>query len=176
MANLEINGNLRLKISTNPGYISDRVFRSGVQKIFEDELLAAAAELERESPVGATGQLKSSWQVTIPRREPTGFTISASIYNTSDRSINRIAGRAPGRFPPIQPIFEWISAKVESDPVEAKRIAFLVARKIAIAGTQRWREQENILSVDRQGRLRADSPIRKAEERIARRISRLRRI
>jgi hypothetical protein len=176
VANLEINGNLRLKISTNPGYIADLVFRGGVQKIFEDELLETAAQLERESPVGATGQLKSSWRVTIPRREPTGFAIAGSIYNDAPNAINRIAGRSPGLFPPIQPIFEWTLFKIESDPKQARRIAFLIARGIAQKGTQRWRKQENIAGIDRQGRLREDSPIRKAEERIARRISQLGRI
>jgi hypothetical protein len=174
MARFEITqGNVRLKISANPGVIADVAYRAGIQKIFEDELLNCAAELERESPRGATGQLASSWQVTIPRREPSGFTISASIYNTSDNAIFRIAGRGPGLFPPLAPIQQWVETKIESDPLLSRRIAFLIARKIATVGTQRYRDRINVAGINRDGTLQPNSPIRRAEERIVRRIQRL---
>jgi hypothetical protein len=168
-----IEGNLKLSAKVNPGYLAQTVLRSQVYDIFEDELLETADYLQQESYVGATRELKEGWDIQLPRRETVTFAIEGKIVNRADNAIFRLAGRAEGRFPPMQPIFEWVSAKIESDPKQARRIAFLVARKIAMAGTQRYRERSNIAGINRDGTLQENSPIRMAEERIAKRISQL---
>lgn len=168
-----IQGNLRLRVDTNPGYLFNEVMRQGVQDIFEEELLETADYLQKESYVGATRQLKEGWTVTPPKRDAFTFSLRASIYNTADNAIFRLAGRAEGRFPPIESIFIWVTSKLEPDPKQARRIAFLVARKIASSGTQRYRDRTNVAGINRDGTLQENSPIRMAEERIAKRISQL---
>jgi hypothetical protein len=45
-------------------------------------------------------------------------------------------GRGPGKFPPIAQLIKWAQSKFGVDEVEAKSIAFAVARKIADLGTE----------------------------------------
>jgi hypothetical protein len=52
----------------------------------------------------------------------------------------QIYGRAPGRFPPIQNILDWIEAKrIDTGDISKKSLAFLIARKIAREGTRIYR-------------------------------------
>lgn len=48
-------------------------------------------------------------------------------------------GRAPGNFPPIQPLIDWAKSKFGVNDAEAKQIAFLTGRKIARLGTEIFR-------------------------------------
>jgi hypothetical protein len=45
-------------------------------------------------------------------------------------------GRGPGKPPPIDPLIRWAQNKFGVDEVEAKSIAFAVAKKIAYLGTE----------------------------------------
>lgn len=52
------------------------------------------------------------------------------------RTVVLITGREPGKFPPIEPIRKWVASKLGiTEEKENKRVAFLVARKIATEGT-----------------------------------------
>lgn len=44
-------------------------------------------------------------------------------------------GRAPGKFPPIEPLKDWAKSKFGADDKEATSIAFAVAHKIKKLGT-----------------------------------------
>jgi hypothetical protein len=45
-------------------------------------------------------------------------------------------GRGPGKYPPISPLIKWAQSKFGVDVIEAKSIAFAVAKKIADLGTE----------------------------------------
>lgn len=48
----------------------------------------------------------------------------------------QITGRRPGKFPPIQPIMDWIESKgLDLEGITKKSLAFIIARKIARKGT-----------------------------------------
>ena len=158
---------LRLKTSVNVGRLADDMARK-VRGIIVDEMLTATDELQRKSPVGATGSLQAGWDVLEPRRSPVSFEISGSIINNAPRALNRIAGRGPGTPPPIAPLKSWAAAK--GLPPAA---AWAIARKIAKTGTERWRAQDNFAGIDNRGRIKASSPIREAERRIIQRIETL---
>lgn len=158
---------LRLKTSVNPGRLGDEMARQ-VRAIVVDEMLAAADELQRKSPVGATGALQSGWDVMEPRRSPVSFEISGSITNTAPQALNRITGRGPGAVPPLAPIRSWAAAK--GLPPTA---AWAIAKKISRSGTERWRDRENFAGIDSRGRVGPDSPIRAAEARIKQRVNQL---
>ena len=70
--------------------------------------------------------------------------ISGTLSNNTPNSLFRERGRPPGKFPPFfpgSPLERWARAKGIN--------AFLVARKIAEQGTERWRKNENALGIDR---------------------------
>jgi hypothetical protein len=58
-------------------------------------------------------------------------------------------GRAPGKFPPIKNIQEWVRRKLGiSDEKEAKQVAYLVGRKIARDGTEIFRDKTKGIQLD----------------------------
>ncbi len=60
----------------------------------------------------------------------------------------QITGRRPGKFPPIQPIMDWIDAKgLSLNKIKKKSLAFLIARKISKQGTDIYRKKRDGLSV-----------------------------
>ena len=158
---------MRLKVAFNPGRLHDEVANQA-RSIFVDEMLTAAEELQRLSPVGATGDLQRGWDVTQPRRSPVSFEIAGSVANAAPNALNRIVGRGPGTPPPIAPLKAWVAAKGLPAGV-----AYAVAKKIAKEGTDRWRSQSNFAGLTRLGKVTADSPIYAAQQRIAERIKRL---
>jgi len=55
----------------------------------------------------------------------------------SNYFAQQTAGRAPGKFPPIESIIEWIKVKniQKRDNISDRSLAFIIARKIAQKGT-----------------------------------------
>jgi len=45
------------------------------------------------------------------------------------------SGRLPGKFPPLEPIREWVRIKLNVPDSQVNSVAFLIARKIARSGT-----------------------------------------
>ena len=102
--------------------------------IVDDELLKAVEDLQRNSPVGVTQELKNSWEISgasIQQGE-----VICSITNTASNALNRLEGRKPGRQPPSSALEEWVSKKLGVSGKRLKSVAFLVARKIGREGTQ----------------------------------------
>lgn len=135
-----------------------RTFETKVQSIIEDEAIALADQLQQESPVGATGELKGGWDVRVSR-------LSVTVLNTSDAALFRIRGRGPGKFPPFgegSPLARW--AALKGIP------PFLVARSIARKGTKRWRDKSNFAGIDYDGKPVAGGAIDRATKRIAQRL------
>ena len=51
------------------------------------------------------------------------------------RTVVLVSGRGPGKFPPIQPIRDWVRRKLNVEESEVDGVAFVIARKIAREGT-----------------------------------------
>jgi hypothetical protein len=122
---------------------------SRLLRAFESAILDIADEYQQNSPVGASGLLKSSWDVDVTVSD-TGFT--GIITNTAPASRYRGLGRGAGRFPPLQPLVEWVQAKgIATEEKQAKRVAFLIGRKISREGTNRYKFNQNPFYLDRNG-------------------------
>ncbi len=106
-----------------------------VIQIIDDEMLDAVLKLEKNSPVGATGDLKNSWDLKPTKLSGGEFT--TEIFNTAPFSLNRLEGRGSGRQPPSKALESWVAAKLGLSGKEVARVAFLVARKIGQEGTIR---------------------------------------
>ncbi len=162
---------LKLKVKANPGYIASEVMKRKLYDVYIDALLDAADEFQQNSPVGATGELKSSWDVTRPKKQAVTFQIDASITNTSERAGNRIAGRAPGAAPPIEPLQDWVIAKgIATEPKRARAISFAIARKIAREGTQRHKAGDNWVGIRSDGTRIDNGRLEQIEKAIADKI------
>lgn len=109
-------------------------------------LLELADYLQRNSPRGVSvgaDSLAGGWQVKPASKQRGILEIRGEVYNTATAAEFRIRGRGPGKYPPFHKgssLAKWGAAK--GIP------AFLIARKIAKEGTERWRTKDNILKQD----------------------------
>lgn len=137
-------------------------FTQDVQNILDDGALDLATELQQESPVGVSGDLKGGWDVEIKKFE-------VVVVNRTPNALERTVGRAPGKFPPYgenTPLGKW--ARSKGIP------AFLIARKIAREGTDRWKEQRNFAGLDREGNPYRGGTIDRARDELARKLKNIR--
>lgn len=148
---------VRLPTQTN----LDAKFRKQVNEIFNKHMLDAADQLQKMSPVGATGQLKRGWDVIPARRISSSYETQVTITNSAPAAVNRIAGRAPGKFPPDAPVRAWVKAK----GIDEKK-TFVIRRAIARRGTKRWRDRQNFAGFDTKGNPLPGSPVKVAEAKI----------
>lgn len=125
----------------------DNILNNTINKAYRYALDAALLEyanwLQANSPRGATGELAASWDIKVSRKARNQLFADGSIVNTADNAYNRIVGRAPGKqfsFEEGSALQRWCAA-VGIPP-------FVVMRKIANEGTQRWRFGKNILGQD----------------------------
>jgi hypothetical protein len=115
----------------------------------DDFLLEEAQYYQGNSPVGATGELKGSWDV-IPSRKvsSTDNHVIFAIVNDSKRVINRIGGRKPGKMQSLESLKAWaLTVLGDADA------AYPVARKIAKEGTERYKRGTNWVGIDYRGKI-----------------------
>jgi len=86
------------------------------------------------TPVGATGNLRQS--ITTEVRGAAFQKMRGYVFTPIAYGLPVEEGRAPGRFPPIDPIELWVIRKRIAPANEARRVAFLIARSIARHGTK----------------------------------------
>lgn len=144
-------------------------FSRDIADVFDDELLNLADQLQQQSPIGATLELKKGWDVKPS--EITPDTVKASVLNSAPNALQRIAGKkAGGRFDDYKPgsdIARW--AILKGIP------AFLVARKIFRFGTDRYISGENIAGIDKDtGKIIEGGAIAQAARRIRFRLKKIR--
>lgn len=141
---------------------STRVYDLLVQREIDDSrqsaLIDTADWLQQNSPRGVSNpgdSLAGDWDI-VPGRPTVGIADLSwrdQIVNSLPDASFRVAGRGPGGFPPFQrgsALAAW--ATVKGIP------PFLVARKIATLGTDRWQTGQNILGMDRSGNIPANGP------------------
>jgi hypothetical protein len=90
-------------------------------------------EIKERTPVGAYSALRSS----ISAREPevSGGEIAGAVGTPLAYAVPVELGTKP-HFPPIEPLEDWVQAKLNVSPERASAVAWLVARKIAARGTE----------------------------------------
>lgn len=163
---------IRINIDSRLFRLQDELAKQ-FRTITDDEILNLADELQRNSPVGATGDLKRGWDVIVSKRRVNSLQIRGSVVNRADNAIFRVVGRGPGKQPPIEPIGRWVQVVLGVQGNQARGVAFVIARKIAQQGTDRWKTQENILGKNRDGTYQQNSPINRAKRRIIERLNQL---
>ena len=99
-----------------------------------DSLKVDLIAKHNELGMKASGNWRDSLNV-----EAKGLT--AAIYG-ENYTEQLVEGRAPGKFPPIAAITQWIEDKgiTPFDSISISSLAFLIARKIAKSGTQYYQD------------------------------------
>ena len=143
-------------------------FSQDIADIFDDELLNLADQLQQQSPIGATLELKKGWDVKPSEITPN--SVKAAVTNKAPNTLQRIAGKkAGGRFDDYKAgsdLARW--AALKGIP------AFLVARKIFRFGTDRYISGENIAGIDKDtGKILEGGAISQAAKRIRLRLKRI---
>ena len=145
--------------ATNPGYKRmAKKYQTGIRHIYNEEANKALQEVRDLSYRGVSGDLANSWRVVIR-------VYNFSIFSDDPKARWKIAGRGPGKRPPLVEIRPWALSK--------GLVPFLVARAIGERGTERWRTGKNILNMGRDGKLRKPNLFEDARLRIVRRVSKL---
>ena len=138
-----------------------------VESIKVAEVEALAADLQRTSPRGATRRLQAGWLVVLRGRR------SVVLVNLAEESQERVVGHPPGGAITRERLIRlrrWVEVVLGIPREESRAVAWFVARRINQLGTERWRTQQNILDMRRDGSLRPGSPALVAADRIARRL------
>lgn len=107
---------------------------SDVNKAIQRQFTLAAeffiSEVRLATPVGATNNLRDSWDF--------GYIKSSQRVVIAPRSEYAMAvemGRRPGKWIPIEPLQLWVKRKLGVDNErEAKSIAFAISRKAKMSG------------------------------------------
>lgn len=128
----------------------DNILNKTINKQYRDALDIALTEytdwLQRNSPRGVSPvgeSLAGSWDIEFSQKARNQLFAEGAIVNRSEASYFRIVGRGPGRFPPFHQ-----GSALERWAAATGIPAYLVARKIAQQGTDRWRSGKNILGID----------------------------
>jgi hypothetical protein len=148
------------------GGLSD-FWSTKVRDTFNLHASEAVDELRQGSPQGATGELAQGWGYTPAKKSGGVKEFRVSITNSAPNAYFRIIGRGPGKYPPNAPIEAWVRKKFSGTPREIKQRAFLIRRKIAQEGTERWKLGKNWAGFKRNGTFDPTSPVSRAETRIA---------
>lgn len=138
---------IMLEISLKQKAPLEEEIRAQFKYAYDTALLELADYLQQNSPRGVSpsGQsLAGSWDIK-PARKVRGVIpeVLGTVVNTAEAAEFRIRGRAPGKFPPFGE-----GTSLEAWATAAGIPAYLVARSIALKGTERWRNKDNILKQD----------------------------
>jgi hypothetical protein len=118
-----------------------QIFQQEITKAFNEAIQEGVNKVRAETTMD-TGDLRNGYRLN--KTVLKGGEFSGQLQNTTPNSLYRERGRGPGRMPPFGPgseLNKWARRK--------GIVAFLVARKIAKQGTERWRKNQNALGIDR---------------------------
>lgn len=108
------------------------VVREELTAAMEASLAGLQPAVQELTPIGAYGLLRQS-EIAQPVQ-----TLADQVIGVVGTSLNYAEAVELGtrpHMPPVEALEDWVKAKLHVDEADAHRVAFLVARKIAISGT-----------------------------------------
>lgn len=131
-------------------YVKVLVRISGTQRAFNKEAIFSVLEVIRKRVIsdqdskGIRSSGKSAQSLQIEEVSNGGQLVGDDYFQ------QQIAGRRPGKFPPIKSILDWINEKgISPTGISKKSLAFVIARKIARNGTDIFLRKRQALGVDK---------------------------
>jgi hypothetical protein len=116
------------------------VTRKEAVKDFLEKVRMAYIEDQKAKGILASGKSAAAFRIDTT-------AALGRLYGSHYLHFQR-QGRGPGGFPPIESIIEWIKIKRIQADIPEKALAFLIARKIAKAGTDIFLRKRPALSVE----------------------------
>lgn len=140
----------------------------------EESLMLLQRETVEATPTGAYGLLRQSIIAREPQRLADGLIGVVDVDDARGRfgSVLNYAvaielGTRP-HFPPIEPLIDWVRAKLGVERDDAPGVAYRVARKIATSGTEGAHMFERTLQAQRTQVLRIfEAALRRLTTRLA---------
>lgn len=121
---------------------------SGTQRAFNKEAIFSVLEVIKRRIIAdqKSKGIESSWRsaksLDIQEISKGGQLVGDDYFQ------QQIAGRRPGKFPPVKSILEWIDEKkINPQGISKKSLAFIIARKIAKNGTDIFLNKRQPLGV-----------------------------
>lgn len=122
-----------------PGKFGDNARRAAdrtpkeTRQLVSKIVIIAQSEIQDETPTGAFGFLKGSYDTQVQQR---GNTTRGAVINPQPYHDPVEDGRRPGRRPPTAALVPWVAVRL-GVPIEFRQaVAFLVARAIGARGTE----------------------------------------
>jgi hypothetical protein len=154
---------ISLKVPEIKALQLEKSFKSQIKAALEDAALELAEQLQNDSPVGASEELKRGWDISI------ASDLSLKVTNNAPNALYRIRGRKAGKMPPYGPGTE-LAAWAEKYGIPP----YLVARSIARQGTQRYREGRNWVGIDERGKPYKGGAVDLASRELGQRLRKIR--
>lgn len=98
----------------------------------DEAVLLLQREVSDAAPLGVLGNLRNGWFSDV-------VSLSGQVVGTVATTVEYAESVELGskpHFPPLAPLVDWVIAKLGVPQVEARSIAYLVARKISKSGTK----------------------------------------
>lgn len=108
--------------------------------ILLDGVRQAYVDDQKAKGIRASGKSADSLRIEI--KENSGTLYGAGYF------YQQKFGRKPGKFPPISSILDWIKTKGIQSDIPERSLAFLIARKIAMSGTDIYQRKREGLNVE----------------------------
>lgn len=131
---------LKLNIQVDEKALAREVMEQGLYNDFVNSWIDAADEFQQNTPVGVTEELKRGWDIEATPLSQVTNRVSVKITNTAPYSSFRVAGRGPGKPPPISAIRSWARLKGLNP--------YAVQKGIGRRGTRRWRDKDNWVGIN----------------------------
>jgi hypothetical protein len=112
-----------------------KVAREETTRSMIEILALLEREIKDRTPVGVGGAAGLRGSITSELRGRRVSDLQGRVFSPMRHAAPVELGTKP-HFPPLQPLEDWVHAKFGVNGAQAKRIAFLVARKISVKGTE----------------------------------------
>jgi hypothetical protein len=172
---------LKLTYRETTWYDFDKRMRTQINNIFNSNAQEAIDKMKALSPRGVSDpqdSLAENWVLQQARRQLISSDVAVSIKNKSDNAYAKIFGRPAGGMPPEDPLERWVKSKLFANKQvtkgELKRTTYAIRRHIGLHGTNRWRNDDNPLGLNKDLTVKSTSPIAEMEQNIIKELNELR--
>jgi hypothetical protein len=105
---------------------------NAVTRAMDEAVLLLQREAADNSPIGALGNLRNNWFSNVV---PSPAQVVGLMGTPVEYAEAVELGTKP-HFPPVEPLADWVRAKLDVPEKEVQSVAFAIARKIAKSGTK----------------------------------------
>lgn len=111
------------------------VTRAELANAADESTLLLERNIKQHTPKGAGGAAGLSGSIAAHPATVTAGEITGKVGTPLQHAIPVELGTKP-HFPPLEPLEDWVRAKLDVDDSQVSSVAYLIARKISVRGTE----------------------------------------